>query len=368
MLPRESFSIPVIALLLAAFAANRAAADPDWPPPGEVILSDEEFILDDPYTGHFTSRFWYFTSKLVDGTSLTMSVFQWRYGMLDGEGLLVLSLPPDGQLYALETKLEDLEISTDRMLFRFGESLLESDRQGTRVRIKQPDFACDLELRNLLNPWKPGDGITRLTRRRDVYSRLSVLTPFAEVLGSLEVRGRWRPVAGWSYADRGVISSPVSRLNPEQCTFRVFGPDQQGEPWMLSVSESATHRAYRSRRLSTLLLARGGEWLMATPDYEYRAEDLRREEGAPFAFPHHIRVRVRQDGRTLEGEFTVLRLYYVNDILQRLPAGLRAIAEALIRRPVIYRLEGHFSGHFEETDGSRVALELSGQGDYQFVR
>jgi hypothetical protein len=333
-----------------------------------VLLSDEELLLDDPYTGHFLSRFWYFTAALVDGTSLTMSVFQWHFGMLGGEGLLVLSLAPDGQLYALETKLDDLEISPDRLRYRFGESVLEGDREGMRIRLKLPDFSCDLQLRNLLNPWKPGDGFTHLGRRRDVYARLSVVSPFAEVSGSMEVRGRWRPVAGWCYADRGVVSSPVSRLNPEQCSFRVFGPAGQGEPWMLSVSESATHRSYGSRRVSTLLLARGGEWLMATPDFDYRAEEVHREEGTPFAFPHRIHVRARHDERTLEGEFTVSRLYYVNDILQRLPAGLRAIAEALIRRPVIFRLEGHFSGYFEETDGSWVALELQGQGEYQLIR
>jgi hypothetical protein len=277
-------------------------------------------------------------------------------------------MEPDGQIYALETKLDELEVATDRLSYRFGESLVEGDREGTRVHLRLPDFSCELYLRNLLNPWKPGDGFMYLSRRGDAYTRLSVISPFAEVSGSLEVRGSWRTAEGWCYADRGVLSMPMSRINPEQSTFRVFGRAGQGEPWMLSLSESTTHRAYGSRRVATLLLGRGGEWLMATEDYDFRAEEYRREAGAPFAFPHRFRVRARQNGRTLEGEFAVSRLYYINDILRKLPPGFRSIAEALVRRPVIYRLEGDFYGTLEEADGSRVSLELRGQGEYQLVR
>ena len=361
---RPRISAAIFSLLLAAVAAPHCS--PAWPPPWQVSLSDEDLLLDDPYTGHFRSRFWYFTAALVDGTALTLSLFQWRYGPIGEAGLLVLSTEPGAETFALETKLEELEAAPDRLRYSFGESVLEGDREGARLRLRLPDFSCDLELRNLLNPWKPGDGFTRLNRRGDVYTRLSVTSPFAEVSGSMTVRGQWRPVLGWGYADRGVVSMPMSRINPEQSTFRVFGG--QGEPWMLSVSESAAHRAYGSQRSATLLLARSGEWLMATSEHEFQAEEYRKEEGAPFPFPHRFRLRARQDGRTLEGVFTVSRLYYLNDILKRLPPAFRAIAEALIRRPVIYRLEGGFSGILEEADGSQVILQLGGQGEYQIMR
>jgi hypothetical protein len=368
MRPRVSLSVPVFALLLAASAAVRCAAVPDWLPPQEVTLSDDDLLLNDPYERHFLSRFWYFNIVLRDGTDLTLSLFRWRYGSLGGEGLTVVSLEPDGQTYALETKLEDLQVAADRLSYRFGDSYVEGDRQGALLHLRLPDFSCDLDLRNLLNPWKPDDGYLYLNRRRDVYTRLSVIYPSAEVSGSLEVRGSYRLVEGWCYSDRGLICAPVSRINPEQSTFRVFGPAGQGEPWMLSVSESATHRAYGSRREATLLLARGGEWLMATPDYRFRAEEVRQEAGAPFAFPHRFRVRAEQDGRTLEGEFEVSRLFYIHDILRRLPPVFRQIAEALIRRPVIFRLKGTFSGTLQEADGSLVNLELRGQGEYQLMR
>jgi hypothetical protein len=356
--------LPSLALLIAALAG----AGPAWPPPEEVTLTNEELLLEDPYTGHFRSRFWYINAMLVDGTALTVSLFQWRYGLLGDAGLLVLCAQPGAETYVLETKLDELEVAGDRLHYRFGESLLEGDAGGARVRLRLPDFSCDLELRNLLNPWKPGDGYVYLSRQRDVYTRHSVTSPFAEVSGSLEVRGRWRPAEGWCYADRGIVAMPLSRMNPEQFSFRVFGPVGDGEPWMLSLLESVSARAYGSRRVASLLLARGGEWLLATADHESRAEEYYREAGVPFAFPHRFRVRARQDGRTLDGEFVVSKLFHLNDILRRLPPAFRAVAEALIRRPVIYRLAGDFHGYLEEADGSRVILELRGQGEYSIMR
>ena len=368
MRSRLFLSVPILALLLAAVAATRSAASPVWPPPQEVTLSDEDLLLDDPYTGHFRSRYWYFNAALVDGTGLTVSLFQWRLGRLGEAGLMVLFTEPGAPTYALETRLEGLEVSSHRLHYDFGDSVLEGDREGALIRLRLPDFSCDLDLRNLLNPWKPGDGFMYLTPHGDVYTRLSVTSPFAEVSGDLEVRGRWRPAQGWCYADRGVVSMPISRINPEQSTFRVFGFAGQGEPWMLSLSESVTHRAYGAQRSAALLLARGGEWLMVTSDHDFQAEEFHREAGVPFAFPHRFRVRARQDGRFLEGEFAVSRLYYLNDILRKLPPGFRSIAEALIRRPIIYRLEGEFSGYLEEADGSRVPLQLRGQAEYQRMR
>ena len=78
MRSRLFLSAPILALLLGAVAATRSEASPVWPPPQEVTLSDEDLLLNDPYTGHFHSRFWYFNVVLRDGTDLALSLFRWR--------------------------------------------------------------------------------------------------------------------------------------------------------------------------------------------------------------------------------------------------------------------------------------------------
>lgn len=360
----------VLLLLLGLSTAARPGASPVWPPPEQVLLSDEELLLGDPYSGHFRSRFWYFNILLGNGTALTCSQFQWRYGLLGGSGLFLLSAPPDGEPFVLETRIDshDLEEAQDRLLVRFGGSLIEGSRAGARLRLELPDFSCDLAVRNLLEPWKPGDGYTWYDAKRTAYSRHAVTTPFGEVSGRLAVRGQEQPVSGWCYADRGVLSIPVSRLSPEGFSFRVFGAGEEGQPWMVSLLTSTTARSYGSRRVGTLLAARGGQWLLAAPEFSFEAQDFREESGIPFAYPRRLVIRGGGEGGRVEGAFTVTRLTYLNDILARLPPLFRQVAEALIRRPVIYRLAGTFEGSFEAPDGTRQTLLLPGQGEYNLYR
>jgi hypothetical protein len=302
-----------------------------------------------------------------------MSQFQWRYGKLLGSGLLVIAAPPAGEPFVLETRIDPdrLEEAHDRLELRFGENLIAGSREGTRVRLEFPDFSCDLTLRNLLNPWHPGDGYLYPARRRDVYTRHAVVAPFAAVSGRLTVRGREVPATGWSYADRGLVVLPLQRMNQEEFSFRVFGPgqdDTDGTPWMLSLLESVTARSYGSRRVGSLLAARGGEWVLATDEHSFTPEEYRGEPGVPFPYPRRMRIQAARDGSRVEGEFVVDRLIYLNDILKKLPPVFREVVEALIRRPVIYRLAGTFYGTYEAPDGTRQSLLLPGQGEYAVFR
>jgi hypothetical protein len=361
-----------LALLLGLGLSSALGASPapPWPPPGEVVVSEEEMRLEDPHTNHFRSRYWFVNGRLDDGTLLTMSLFHWRYGPMGGAGLFVLVSPPGQELYVQEVKIDELESESGRLLYRFGENLFEGDSAGARIRLRLADFTCDLEIRNLLNAWKPGDGYRFPSARRDIFTLHLVTSPFASLSGSMAVRGQQQDVRGWCYADRGLIVMPLTRMSSEQSSFRVFGPSgaAEEEPWMLSLLESVSARAYGSREEATLLLAQGGQWLMATGEPEFAAQEYRREGGVPFAFPHRFRVRAQQGGLVLEGEFVVSRLVYLNDILRKLPPVFRSVADAFIKRPVIYRLAGDFHGYLENADGSRRYLDLQGQGEYSVMR
>ena len=105
---------------------------------------------------------------------------------------------------------------------------------------------------------------------------------------------------------------------------------------MLSLSESAAHRAYGSRRVATLLLARGGE--SAHGHFPARVPPRRPKRPGPFA-PSRIASRPGHPGRpTLEGVSGVA--CSTSTTIRKLAARFRQIAEALIHRRYIYRLEG----------------------------
>jgi hypothetical protein len=343
-----------------------------WPAPELVRVSDDDLLLNDPYTRGFRSRFWYFNGLLEGGTTFAISLFQWRHGLLGGPGLAVLVSEPGRPALALETRIDERSFveSPQRLDIRFGDSELTGSRDGSTVRLRLPEFSCDLEIRNLLNPWRPGDGTVRLSPGGGAYTRHTVLSPFATVSGRMSFGGREMAAQGFCYSDRGLVNLPLRRLNPEEFSFRVFGPGitPEEEPWMVSVLESVSAEAYGSRRTSSLLVGRGRQWILATDGHSFEATDFVLEQGAAFPYPRRLKVRATKNGYALDGEFVVNRLIALDDILAKLPPVFREVAELLIRRPVIHRLGGYFLGSLECPDGTREILCLPGQGDYSLFR
>lgn len=369
--PGRLLLLILLGVLSCARPIAQAEAPPDrWPDPASVWVSDQELLLDDPYTRGFRSRYWYFNGLLTDGITFTLSLFQWRYGALGGPGLLLVVSEPGGPTLMLERRIDerDFQESRQRLAVRFGDSELDASRYGCSVRLRLPELDCDLELRNLLNPWRPGDGYLHLSP--EAYTRHTVLSPFATVSGHLRVSGSEKDVQGWCYSDRGVVAVPMRRVNPEEYSFRVFGPNSAPgqEPWMISALHSVTAEAYGSRRLSSLLAGRGRQWVLATKANDFQALDFAPGQGSPYPYPRRIRVRAVEEGCALEGQFVVTRLIALNDILARLPRPLRQVAEAFINRPVIHRLEGYFIGSVALPDGTSEALYLAGQGEYSVFR
>jgi hypothetical protein len=369
----------IVLLLIVAFgmalgqlAGAQSSPASGWDAPGSVVIADDDLLLNDPYTGHFRSRYWYFNGLLEGGTSFTISLFQWRYGLLGGPGLLVMVCEPGRETFTLETRIDEkgFEESRNRLRIRFGDSELSGSRTGSTVHLRLPEFSCDLEIRNLLNSWKAGDGYLYLSTDGNAYSRHTVLSPFARVSGSMNVAGREIAADGWCYSDRGLVNLPMHRMDPLQFSFRVFGSGitPEEEPWMVSVLQSVTAEAYGSRRLSTVFVARGQEWIFVTDRHRFEATDFVRPAGCPFPYPTRLKVRAAKNGYTLEGEFAVSRLLALNDILARLPPVFREVAELLIKRPVIYRLGGYFLGSLEYPDGRREILYLTGQAEYSVFR
>ena len=152
---RVPTSVPVLVLLLAAVAAIRCAASPAWPPPEEVTLSDEG-LFSTPLCRPLPQPLSYCNAALVDETTLTGSLFQWRYGLLGGEGLLVLSLEPATKPTPWKPARGG-GVANDRLLYR---STTASWRAIEKDQIPPPasGFLLRPEAANQLNPWKPVTG------------------------------------------------------------------------------------------------------------------------------------------------------------------------------------------------------------------
>jgi hypothetical protein len=115
-------------------------------------------------------------------------------------------------------------------------------------------------------------------------------------------------------------------------------------------------------------MAYGREWIFTTKDYQLSFEDLVSDSDSPSSYPSRIHLSAWSRGYFLEGDFMRDRLIHTSDVFEKLPALLRAIASIFLKRPVLFRMVGHFEGSLVKPDGSVESLRLAGQGDYFTVR
>jgi hypothetical protein len=59
----------------------------------------------------------------------------------------------------------------------------------------------DLELRDILPPWQPGDGVARPTSDATISTSLALPSPWSSVSGTASVDGRTTHVEGLAYSN-----------------------------------------------------------------------------------------------------------------------------------------------------------------------
>jgi hypothetical protein len=435
------FSCALLALALSATpipgdSANEAARKgarifegaESWLHPERVVVADRELVFDGGRGAGFRNESLYLTGRFNGGWAITIGFFGWSQGFLQGWGLYALVAEPDGTSHYARSAVSgrNVRLSGDRLRIQAGDNLIEGSRGWTRVRLALDGISCDLRFRNLLPPWKPGDGLAYLTEDQSVNLRVVVPAPWAELSGVLKVGGRTVPVRGDGYADLSVMRSPPDRTNSPVLCLRALSPEgipaeerPRGERWFLSAVEHLTHPAYGSRRVAALILARGGEtpepgmatcgeshggreppgdeeptggrapadewgqpdgspssggpssgcrWVLTTPRFSLDKRDLARVEGVPYPYPTRLALRAEDRGYLLEGEIRITRLYYVTDLFADLPGLVRAIALTFSDRSVIFRFQAEFRGTLYAPTGEVQPLRLSGLGEYLVSR
>ena len=362
-------------LLLLAAAAVCLAEEPHvfpgdeaWANPVGVRVSGEEFLLDQAYAGDYMSRSFNYNGNLDDGTLFAIHLSQWRYGILNGWVIAFLAVAADGQVYVHEGRLREKTVSMGGSRYRvdFAEGWLEGEEGESRIRLELGGLGCDLAVSGILPPWKPGDGQAFFPSSRQAFTRLAVPSPWAAVRGWLRLGCRLVASSGQCYADRSLHTYPLRDFTNRTFYFRTFSPVSvaPGERWMLCLQVYETHSIHGSLRMPLLLLARGQEWVFTARDFTTELLDASGEDPETYPLPHPLRLAARCAGYELEGEFVVTRLFHVSEIEQKLPGLLRGLATVFFKRPVLYRLQGHFRGTLHGPQGLRVDLLLPGQGNY----
>ena len=366
----------VFALLCLALGPKVSAAPgvfegrDAWLDPRGVRVPDAELAFTDLQTAHFRNEAVYVTGRLDNGWVFTTGFFGWRLGLLRGYGAYALVGKPDGSRTWMLRQLrrDDLQIGAGRLSVSALGVLFEGSGSSYRATARGDGIGLELALEGMLQPWKPGDGVARLTDDPGIFTRLALPAPWAKVTGWVTLGGERTPVTGQAYTDLTVTVLPMQRLPTETTCFRVWSAPGTAErdQWFLSVIEYVPHAALGAVRQPVLLLAHGSDWVLTTPLLVMERLDF--ADAPSGSYPARLAVSARDQGYTLTGEFRTDVLYETTDMFGEIPPALRAIVSLFAQRSLNFRSIGAFHGTLTGPEGVTRALDLSGVGEYLVVR
>jgi hypothetical protein len=346
-----------------------------WGSAEDSVPGSPPFFYDLPYQGQFYSFTSYYTGtlKTLEGLGesyfFTLLVYQWRLGPLQGWGIFLLLEGPEGKVRIYEERMPDRKADLGRDHFRIElpGGLLENRNGEHYVRLDLQGFACELRLSRLLPPWRPGTGIVQLTPDGESFFGLAVAFPATVAVGWLELEERRIWVRGIVYGDRSLSVTPLNRQNSPLLGLRAFGEGCPRNQMLLAVLRATSHPEYGARDMPMLFLGEGEKWIMSSQSFSLQFLRMVQPEDSVFEYPGLLLLVSEADGYRLEGLFR-LHLIWLTDIFQELPGFLRAVAEAFLQRPVIFRLAGSFRGTLTGPNGLRRELSFRCQGDYLIIR
>jgi hypothetical protein len=338
----------------------------NWAHPNTVTVAEGELLIRLPDSPHYRARSYAFVARLNDGNAFTVNLFEWVFGSMGTWGLTVQAANPTGEIYHFDEKIpaESLVEARDHFSIRFGNGDFEQENGEQRVRLDLPDFSCDLRIRSILAPWKPGDGFAYFSPRNDEYLHLLLAAPLASVSGSMRIRGKTIQAEGWCTGSRSLTVLPLSKLTTEYFGWQVFSSIASPEPWFLELHNYEAREAQNQISIPMLVLAHGSRWVLTSKEYSLTPEDFVEEPGIPHPYPKRLRIHSESEGYMLDGYFTTVRVIRYQDVFHSLPKLLAEVASLFHKSPVIFRLFGEFQGTLRTPSGKLETLNLNGLGSY----
>ncbi len=359
-------------VILAASGVRILKHPTNWQNPEQATIKDEELAFTDKRFKQFKNDGIFFMSRFNAGWVFMTSFIGWSYGPFNQWGIYALVSEPDGTRHWAKHAInkETIKMASDYLYLKGDKNFVEGRGMKYRVHYDFEGFYCDLTYRNVLPPWKPGDGWVFLTPDKKIFNYYLTNCPWADVTGAMKVAGKTLNVVGQGYSDRSLSVMPPTRQNPYLYSIRTFSPD--GTPpdkrWFFGLLESISHEEYGSKRLPTLKLAHGNKWVLSTKNYTLTPKDFVKGPDTPYEYPTRLIIHTRDQGYALDGEYRCRKLFDFTDILAELPAWARKAVTKFVKRPVFFRCLGEFNAVLKNPAGDVKRLHLLGPHEYMVVK
>jgi hypothetical protein len=377
-LMKPPFALAAVLLLLAGSPGSRAEGPSiyesqyDWDHPDSVEVSEEELLVPLPDSAYYRARTYAFHGRLNDGHVFVIDLFQWSYALVGTWGLIVEVAEPGKELYYYEGRIPPDRVSaaSDRFSIRFGDSSLEGAEGSSRVRLELEGFSCDLRLRDLVAPWKPGNGYAYFTSSKEAYLHFLLAPPVALLSGWMRVGEELMDADGLCSGSRSITVLPLGRMSSDYYGFQLFeaGDARSADTWFLALHHYQGSDEGKPLPVPLLVLNRGGRWLLTSRSYTLTPQGFKQQPGFSYPYPSRMEIEAESNGYSLKGHFICTEVLRCQDVTESLPSLVGGILSLFGKRPIIFRMSGVFSGTLRLPDGSLEPLILHGLGSYSTFR
>lgn len=370
-----ALSMLAVLILSAGGFSQEPAAPPDelifggkWEDPENIVIPTDQVVFHQESLGNYENEGNFYMSRFNDGWIVMVQLFVWKYLSMRGWGIYALTVSPDGKRYFAKHQLNEkaVQVGKDHLFVKEGKNSVEGKDGVYRVKFDIENFKCDLTYKNNVREWRPGDGYAWYSKKDNIFQFSLVTCPWADVTGTITLPDRTLKVNGEGYSDRSRATLFPTKLAPYLYSIRVFSPTgtPREERWMFGLLEQQMHPSFGGKRVPFIHLCHNNKIVMATKNYQIIPSDWAPGKDTPYKYPRRIKIRAKDKGWSLDGEYVCGELFDFLDVLAELPLWIRKMAEKFVKRPVYFRSHGQFNAVVISPDGKKTQLNLIGPHEY----
>ncbi len=298
---------------------------------------------------------WFFLVQADDGGVLFALSSVTNLGLRTFDGSYDLEYyEPDGTAHRVhqECRRDQVRGSTQSMDMYVGASRVWGGGKSYHMSIQEGGVVLDLNLENVLSPYKFGDGKVRFGEDLSSEWTLSLDAPRARSSGSLTIDGKTFDLAGNAYHDHGWATIKLPDFLRKWFTLRIFD-----ESYTVVLHHQYFTERYGKADNKFGLLGRDDRIVAATRNFLFTPTSWTRHSTGKD-LPASAELSINAGGYQVHGTISDLRLLDAVDVLAQLSWPVRTAIRAFYSDVWLIRLLGRYELDVTDSTGTR---HISGQ-------
>ena len=261
----------------------------NWAHPNEVRVAPEEMTFTSRAFASAKNEALYVSAYSTNGTMFLFCMFHIESLVVNRWGIYVLSVDPEGNVYWAtdRPRTGSVQFSEDSLSLSNAAVSFSKYGDGYRLSGLVGELAYDIRLDDCMPPWKPGTGTVDYSDDGSLYQTRILVTPWANVAGTISVRGKTHAISGHGSIEKTRFSNPLTRFAPLYHSMRLY--DREYSLYLLDVTLCD---AYDNRAVPALGIAVGDEWLFTSQDYSFTVGTWGSAPGLSLEYPRTIFISI----------------------------------------------------------------------------